>query len=142
MHTHALHEGGRGHARAANVLPGRGRINKSVPDQRSKRSDLPAWRARHWRRRRSHGRRIPVLVGFAVDEAPGVEPRRRVALAGTARVRVVARPDHRDEVVLGADGHDLRGQPVALSHARHAHALREEDTTPSRPELAFGLCWM
>ena len=40
-------------------------------------------RARHRRGRRRDRRRIPMLVGFAVDEPPSVEPRRRVALAGS-----------------------------------------------------------
>src|SRR5690606_36247201 len=47
--------------------------------------------------------RIPVLVGFAVDETPRVEPRRRVGLARIARIRILTRDKDDDDVVLGHD---------------------------------------
>src|SRR6187402_66559 len=70
--------------------------------------------------------RIPVLVGLAVDEAPGVEPGRVVLRTGLPGIRVLARHEHGDVVVVGNHGDDLRGQLVALVLALDVQHFRKE----------------
>src|SRR5688572_18038948 len=72
------------------------------------------------------GRRVPVLVGLAVNETPGVEPGRRVLRARLARIGIAARHHYGDVIVFRDHCGHLRRQRRARVDALHLHHLREE----------------
>src|SRR5690606_5434937 len=106
------------------------RREEALPRVKQRRAGSRSIRARPSRRSvarsaRRYRRGIPVLVGLAVDEAPRVEPGRRVGLARLLRMRVLARDHHDDHVALGHHVHDGRRELAAVVGARPFHDLRE-----------------
>src|SRR5205814_7488852 len=97
-------------------------------------SSVESFLLRRGRRRRLDQRVVPVLVGLAVHEAPGIEPRRVVGLARIARILVRARREHGHVVAFGDDSDDLAGENRAAVGALLSENLREEvhDRVPAR----------
>ena len=79
---------------------------------------------------RSQRRRVPMLVGSAVDDAPLVVPDRRVLLAGLARIVVLHSEHDADDVAARQHGHERHGQLVARRRPRQPAEILHHVVAP------------